>query len=72
MASSLYWGGGVWIVSLVVSMVSGCGLRVSGDVLIPNLLANKLYQVIILRYCILFRCLVLHKNAYPWGCLDCV
>ena len=32
------WGclDGVW-------MVSGSGLRVSGDVLIPNLLANKLY-----------------------------
>ena len=26
----------------------------------------------ILRYCLLFRCPVLHKNAYAWGCLDCV
>ena len=25
-----------------------------------------------LRYCLLFRCPVLHKNAYAWGCLDCV
>ena len=35
--------GGVGIVSLGVWMVSEWGLRVSGDVLIPSLLANKLY-----------------------------
>ena len=40
--------------------------------MIPNLLANKLYQVKILRYCLLFWCSVLHKIAYALGCLDCV
>ena len=58
--------------SLGVSMLPGWGLRVSGDVLIPNLLTKKLYSVMALRYCLLFLCPVLHKNAYAWGCLDCV
>ena len=56
--------------SVGVRMVSGWGLRVSGDLLIPNLFANKLYKVMILRYCLFFQCPVLHKNAYAWGCLD--
>ena len=25
-----------------------------------------------LRYCLLFRCPVLHRKAIAWGCLDCV
>ena len=77
MASSLYYikmplSGAAWIVSVGVWMVSGRSLRVSGNVLVPNLLANKLYRVKTLRYCLLFRCPVLHRKAIAWGCLDCV
>ena len=48
MPSSMYFiktpvSGGVLIVSGGVWIVPGCGLRVSEDVLIPNLLATKLY-----------------------------
>ena len=48
--------------SVGVWMVSGRVLRVSGDVLVPNLLANKLHQVKILIHCLFFRCPVLHKK----------
>ena len=48
MPSSMYFikapmSSGVLIVSGAVWMVSGSGLRVTGDVSIPNLLATKLY-----------------------------